>query len=319
MTFTYKLSKRLAILRPLLIVAVAFGCATEFINDPDRQLAQLYMVPESVTVGLNQTYPLSVYGELQSGEPVRPEVRTIAWTSDNDLVATVSPLGVVTSIDSGTATITALSNGRSAHSRIRVKPGQPPPPPPPPPPPLPPGVHAGWHVAPDGSSSGAGTTGSPWSLSYALSGAAGMIEPGDTVWLHGGTYRGKYTATVAGIAGQPVVIRQYPGERATIDVAGSTSTTSRGDAFVVKGAWTVWWGFEIMSSDLNRNTDTRPNMMINSASNTKYVHLIVHDGGIGFYNYPSASNVEFNGNIIYNNGWQGTAKGGGHALYLKSA
>lgn len=145
------------------------------------------------------------------------------------------------------------------------------------------------------------------------------MQPGDTIWLHGGTYRGKFTATVAGTSTRPVVIRQYPGERATIDVAGATSTTSRGDAFIVNGQWTEWWDFELMSSDPNRSTDTRPNMIVNDASNTKYIDLVVHDGGIAFYNYPSASNVEFDGNIIYNNGWQGTAKGGGHALYLKSA
>ena len=179
--------------------------------------------------------------------------------------------------------------------------------------------HQGWHVAPSGSTSGAGTKASPWSLSYALSGAAGRVQPGDTVWLHGGTYDGKFVSTVAGVSGRPVVIRQYPGERATIDAAGGTSGTSRGDAFVVKGAWTEWWDFEVMSSDPNRHTDTRPNMIVNNASNTRYVDLIVHDGGIGFYNYPAAANVEVTGSIFYNNGWQGPLKGGGHAMYLKSA
>jgi hypothetical protein len=183
----------------------------------------------------------------------------------------------------------------------------------------PPGSHAGWHVAPSGSSSNAGSASQPWSLDYALNGASGQIQPGDTVWLHGGTYRGAFRPSVAGAPGNPVVIRQYPGERATIDVAGATSTTSRGDAFVVDGSWTEWWDFEIMSSDPNRYTTTRPNMIVNNASNTKYIDLVVHDGGIGFYNYPSASNVEFNGNIIYNNGWQTDVRGGGHALYLKSA
>jgi hypothetical protein len=191
-------------------------------------------------------------------------------------------------------------------------------PPPPQPPPPPSAQHAGWHVGPNGSSSNAGTTSQPWSLTYALGGASGKIQPGDTVWLHGGTYRGQFRATVAGSAGNPVVIRQYPGERATIDVAGATSGTSRGDGFVVKGSWTEWWDFELMSSDPNRYSDTRPNMMINDANNTKYIDLVVHDGGIGFYNYETASNVEFNGNIVYNNGWQTSTKGGGHAFYMKS-
>ena len=113
----------------------------------------------------------------------------------------------------------------------------------PPPPPPPPGPTSGWHVAPTGSSSATGMVDQPWSLAFALSGAGGRIQPGDTVWLHGGTYSGAFVETVAGSAGKPILFRQYPGERAIIDVAYSTSTTSRGDAFIVKGAWTVWWGF----------------------------------------------------------------------------
>lgn len=182
-----------------------------------------------------------------------------------------------------------------------------------PPPPL-----SGWHVSPSGSSSASGNVASPWSISYALSGAGGQIQPGDTVWLHGGVYRGAFVATVAGAPGLPVLIRQYPGERATIDVAGGTSTTSRGDAFVVKGAWTVWWGFEMMDSDPNRGTNTRANMIINNAPNTKYINLVVHDGGIGFYTWAQHTNVEITGSIFYNNGWQGPVQGGGHGMYLKS-
>lgn len=191
-------------------------------------------------------------------------------------------------------------------------------PPPPPQPPPPPPPQSGWYVAPSGSATGTGRSESPWSLSYALGGAGGQIQPGDTVWLRGGTYRGAFVATVAGAAGRPVVIRQYPGERAIIDVAGSTSSTTRGDAFVVKGEWTVWWGFEMMNSDQNRYTTTRANMIVNHAPNNKYVNLVIHDGGIGWYTWPQHTNVEVYGSIFYNNGWQTATRGGGHGLYMKS-
>lgn len=210
----------------------------------------------------------------------------------------------------------------TADRPTEVPPPPPPPPvvpPPPPPPPPPPGqVLAGWYVAPGGSSTGTGSADQPWSLSHAVSGAGGQIQPGDTVWLRGGTYRGAFVATVAGTAGRPVVFRQYPGERAIIDVAGSTPTTTRGDAFVVKGAWTVWWGFEMFNSDPNRYTSTRANMIVNNAPNTKYVNLVVHDGGIGLYTWAHQPNVEIYGSIFYNNGWEGSVRSGGHALYLKS-
>src|SRR3989440_10860558 len=162
MTFTYKLSKRLAVLRPLLLLGLLFGCAIELPSS--QQIIQLVLVPESLTVDLSQNYPMTVYGRTQTGDSVSPT--NVAWSIDNAIFATVSSSGVITSHDSGSATITALSNGRSAHAHVHVPPGTPPPPPPPPPPP---GSHLGWHVSPTGSSSNAGTEGQPWSLTFALS------------------------------------------------------------------------------------------------------------------------------------------------------
>ena len=316
MSFTHKLSKRLAIIKPALLLAIplAFGaCMRDSTETSIPQITQLVIVPDSVQLGTNQTYQLVAYGRTTAGDSVTPAAQALNWSSDDDAVATVSSSGVVTSHAEGAVTITATSqsNGKQAHGRVRVKPGTPPPPPPPP------TDHAGWHVAADGSSSGSGTTSSPWSMTYALSGAGGKIQPGDTVWVHGGIYHGKFSASVAGAPGKPVVIRQYPGERAMIDIDAPASGSTRADGFIVRGQWTEWWDFEVMTSSTVRDTDLRPNMIINSASNTQYIDLIVHDGGIGFYTYASTSNVEVNGSIFYNNGWQ-RAKGGGHAMYLKS-
>jgi hypothetical protein len=175
------------------------------------------------------------------------------------------------------------------------------------------------YVSPSGSSSGDGTLAHPWDLATALAGGGGRIAPGDTVWLRGGTYRaGAVVSSVHGAPGAPVVVRQYRGERAVIDAAGATSSTRRGDLFVVKGEYTVFWGFELMDSDPDRTTDTRPNMLVNDASHTRYVNLIVHDGGIGFYTYAPPVDVEVSGCLFYNNGWEVPRQANGHAIYAKS-
>src|SRR5207248_3409056 len=68
-----------------------------------------------------------------------------------------------------------------------------------------------------------------------------------------------------------------------------------------------------------RSTTTRPNMVVNNGPHNKYVNLVVHDGGIGFYTYAAtATDIEVTGGVFFNNGWQGTTEGGGHALYLKA-
>ncbi|HEX6533097.1 MAG TPA: hypothetical protein VF041_00785, partial [Gemmatimonadaceae bacterium] len=49
-----------------------------------------------------------------------------------------------------------------------------------------PTAHSGWFVSPTGTSGASGAATSPWSLAFALGGANGKIQPGDTVWLRGG-------------------------------------------------------------------------------------------------------------------------------------
>ena len=96
----------------------------------------------------------------------------------------------------------------------------------------------GHYVAPGGSSSGDGTSARPWDLVTALAGASGQVRPGDTIWLHAGTYPGVFRSTLTGTASGPIIVRQYPGERATID-----------GHLRVEGANVWFWGFEVMQSD----------------------------------------------------------------------
>ena len=174
------------------------------------------------------------------------------------------------------------------------------------------------YVSPSGSSAGDGTRARPWDLATALGGGGGRVAPADTIWLRGGTYRGAVVSSVHGAPGAPVVVRQYRGERAVIDAAGATSSTRRGDLFVVTGDYAVYWGFELMDADPDRTTDTRPNMVVNDASHTRYVNLVVHDGGIGFYTYAPPVDVEVSGCLFYNNGWEVPRQANGHAIYAKS-
>ena len=64
----------------------------------------------------------------------------------------------------------------------------------------------------------------PWDLRTALTGAGGRVQPGDTVWVRGGTYRGSFESRLRGAMDAPVVVRNYHGERAIIDHAGSTTS-----------------------------------------------------------------------------------------------
>jgi hypothetical protein len=179
-------------------------------------------------------------------------------------------------------------------------------------------LRGGFYAAADGSSQGDGSREWPWDLQTALAGGRGTVQPGDTVWVLGGRYRGAFISVLSGKEGAPIVVRQYPGHRAVLDGAGSPRST-----LLVRGAWSVLWGLEVTNSDLTRWTassrsDPRANSVVNEARHTKYINLIIHDGGVAFYNYPHAVPVEISGCIIYNNGWVAPDRGHGHGLYLKS-
>src|SRR5688572_939503 len=78
------------------------------------------------------------------------------------------------------------------------------------------GRAAEFHAAPGGSPKGTGSKDAPWDLATALA-ATGTVKPGDTLWLHAGTYRGGFVSRLAGRPGAPVVVRGRRGARVTID------------------------------------------------------------------------------------------------------
>jgi hypothetical protein len=177
-----------------------------------------------------------------------------------------------------------------------------------------------WYAAPSpkGSAAGSGTIERPWDLGTALAGGNGKVQPGDTVWLRGGTYRGTFTASLAGGPGAPVVVRQYPGERATIDGGGSADET-----FTVDGRWAVYWGFEIMQSGTGRwcadCIGLRPTgVYVRHAAHVKLVNLIVHDVGHGTFTENDAHDIEIYGWIIYNGGNENRTRSDGHGIYVKN-
>jgi hypothetical protein len=81
---------------------------------------------------------------------------------------------------------------------------------------------AAFYVSPSGSSSGSGTLSSPWDLQTALN-QPSVVQPGATIYMRGGTYKGKFKSSLNGSAASPITVRSYPGEWAVID--GYVTTT----------------------------------------------------------------------------------------------
>jgi len=173
------------------------------------------------------------------------------------------------------------------------------------------------YVSPDGSRSGDGSLSRPWDLQTALNQPA-SVRPGDTIWLRNGVYGNGstiFTSSLKGSSAQPILVRQYPGERATVNGGLSVSGSD---------AW--FWGFEVTNlSVTNRITGcggTNCNMMPVGvdvyAPGSKFINMVVHDTAQGFGFWVLATNAEIYGSLIYNNGWQGSDRGHGHGIYTQN-
>lgn len=157
-----------------------------------------------------------------------------------------------------------------------------------------PGSAPEFFVSPDGSPSGDGSIAKPWDLATALDGPP-AVTPGSTIWLRGGTYAdgpsfdAGYLSNLTGTADAPIVVRQYPGERATVT-----------KFLLVRGAYTWYWGFEVVHPTPHVGYTHGIN---NRGPGTKLINLVVHDASAsGILIGAEAANAEVYGSIVYNNG-----------------
>ncbi len=176
-------------------------------------------------------------------------------------------------------------------------------------------VAAEYYVAPNGSPSGTGQLQNPWNLQTALNHPS-IVRPGDTIWLRGGTYPGKYRSVLRGAVNQPIIVRQYPGERAKIDANTNESTPA---VLTADGNWTWFWGIEITNSNPTRRLgSSRPTGIDVFGPNIKIINMVVHDNGSGFGLWNGADDSEIYGTLIYYNGWEGGDRGHGHSIYSQN-
>ncbi|HEY6990111.1 MAG TPA: right-handed parallel beta-helix repeat-containing protein [Bryobacteraceae bacterium] len=186
-----------------------------------------------------------------------------------------------------------------------------------------------FYVAPDGKPSNPGSKTAPWDLASALYGQK-TVYPGATIWIRGGHYgSGKtiFEAHLVGTAERPIVVRQYPGERATIDGWVQVGCCDNNPQ-PARGAYVWFWGLEFANSIADRTGSPQgppdwgksamPNAIDSWAPGTRFINLIIHDTreGIGWWSEAGAG--EAYGNLIYYNGYQASDRGHGHGIYVQN-
>ena len=184
-----------------------------------------------------------------------------------------------------------------------------------------------FHVTADAREGGNGSRRHPWRLAAALAGPA-AVRPGDTVWVHGGTYHGRFTSRLAGAASKPVIVRAYPGERVIVDGGDSHGNS----ILMIQGSYAWYWGLEIMSSDtvrISAETGSFPQDIPRGECVTldqdfrvagcKIINCVLHDGKLGFDAWEPALDTEVYGCVMFNNGWLAPDRRHGHNIYAQNS
>jgi hypothetical protein len=152
------------------------------------------------------------------------------------------------------------------------------------------------------------------------------VQPGDTVWYRGGTYRidvNGASLRYVGTETQPIIVRNYRHERVVIEQDGTTTIT---------GSHLWIWGFEFTSNPAvltrhSRQSGSSPSDIyggggcgIVSGVGNKFINCVVHDNARGgFFIWNPATDAELHGNLVYYNGWLGTDRTHGQGLYAQNA
>lgn len=173
---------------------------------------------------------------------------------------------------------------------------------------------AEFYVSQNGKQKGTGTKEDPFDIVTALSGRK-SVQPGDIVWLRGGIYTlpadprtEKFTieCRLKGTPEKPIIVRQMPGERATID-----------GALTLAGSDTWYWGIEV------RGTRDTPRVEGNDCvtvvgPRTKMINLIIHRGTMESGFWSPAVDAEQYSNLFFDFGYSAEDRGHGHACYTQN-
>src|SRR2546427_8743647 len=114
MTFKHKLSRRLALLRNVLLVGLGVAAACDLqqlVGLLQSVVVTVTVSPAAPSVAVGGTLLLTATPKDANGNPLTG--RTVTWASSAPAVATVSSTGLVTGMAAGAATITADGEEKS--------------------------------------------------------------------------------------------------------------------------------------------------------------------------------------------------------------
>ncbi|MBT8239940.1 MAG: DUF4214 domain-containing protein, partial [Acidimicrobiia bacterium] len=155
-------------------------------------------------------------------------------------------------------------------------------------------VGTNYFVGPGGDDNNAGTSiNAPVAT---LQQGAGLLGPGDTLWVLDGTYDG-FSVTATGSPGNYARIAAYPGATPVIDPGGGNGAHFHDTSYV------EMWGLELRGDSGTVNSPNGVGVLITGESH--HIRLVQneihHFGAGGLITYQSGDHLEIYHNTVHNN------------------
>lgn len=188
---------------------------------------------------------------------------------------------------------------------------------------------ATWIASPTGTAGGDGA-GSPWDITTALEDKTATVDPGDTIYLRGGTYTvpAGIDVNLVGEEGNPVIIKPYPGESVIID--GNRDGEAVKLINIVRfgdGEYVRLQGCRVTNSSTEEritdvdgsNADEARGAGINvMVPGIEIVNNVIDNAGGGISAWSVGTKFKAYGNVIFDNGWKAPIRAHGHGIYAQS-
>ena len=177
-----------------------------------------------------------------------------------------------------------------------------------------------FYVSPQGRPNGDGSQTNPWNIWKAIV-TPGVVPAGSTVYLRGGTYSmdpnpqpDRVLWEIAGTAVQPIIVRNYPGERAIIDLDWLVEFS---------GNYVHYWGLEFITSRTEKTfaggwANGIPGAISFAGKGNKLINCVLHDAH-GASLFKVASDMEMYGNIMYYHGLIAQERSWGTTAYVQNS
>ncbi len=181
-------------------------------------------------------------------------------------------------------------------------------------------VFPGDHPTTPGSPQGDGSLSKPWNLSAALNQKQEKVNGGDKIWIHAGTYNGRFESNLESNNGKLIEIAPYATDKVVLN---GNVNSKRNAVLQVRGGGVSFSDIEItFLGKFPRKEGEAGFKIVHGVDHLdgmgcRFVNLRVHNNpGSGVNSWKRTGGSSIINCKIFNNGWYSKVRGSGVGIYV---